>query len=134
MPRSGIIRLNLTMLMSDTEDKQKPVSFYLDEMMPRAVAEQLTERGYLVVMAVDVDMRGKDDLGEHLVYAAENQRVIVTRDMPFAGRAMQRADHAGLICWTGESQDIGGMIRVLSKFADEHNPEDVKGQVFWLKE
>jgi hypothetical protein len=118
--------------MSDTEEK--PVSFYLDEMMPRAVAEQLTERGYLVVMAVDVDMRGKDDLGEHLVYATEHQHVIVTRDMPFAGRAMQSTDHAGLICWTGGPQDIGGMIRVLGKFADEHGPEDVNGQVFWLKE
>ena len=84
-------------------------------------------------MAVDVDMVHKDDDTEHLPYAAENNAVIFTRASPFAGRTMQRTDHAGLICWTGQDDDVGRMIRVLVEFAENHAAEQVVGQVFWLK-
>ena len=84
-------------------------------------------------MAVDVGMVGKDDDTEHLRYATEHGLVLVTRDLPFAGRTAKRADHAGLVCWTGADDDFGGMIRVLEKFASEHAPDEVAGLVFWLK-
>jgi hypothetical protein len=54
-------------------------------------------------------MAGKDDDTEHLPYATEEHAVLVTRDRPFAGRTQKRTDHAGLICWTGQDNDIGGM-------------------------
>ena len=41
------------------------VSFYFDEMMPRAPVKQLEDQGYPVVMAVDVNMTGKED-SDHL--------------------------------------------------------------------
>ena len=109
------------------------IKFYFDEHMPRAVQTAVIDHGYEVMMAVDVDMVGKDDDTDHLPYAAANQAVIFTRDSAFAGRAMQRADHAGLICWTGRDDDFGGMIRALVQFADNHEAEDVVGRVFWLK-
>ena len=68
-----------------------------------------------------------------LRYATEQNAVLVTRDKPFAGRTMTQTDHAGLICWTGEQDDIGGMVRRLSEFVDQHTVEQAKGQVFWLK-
>lgn len=85
-------------------------------------------------MAVEVGMIEKDDDPEHLTYAAEQGAVLVKRDHPFAGRAIKRSDHAGLICWTGVDDDFGGMIRQLAQFADQYSPEKVKGLVFWLKE
>jgi hypothetical protein len=109
------------------------ISFYFDEHMPRAVERGLLDRGYQVIMAVDVDMMNKDDDTEHLPFARENNAVLVTRDKPFAGRTAKHTDHAGLICWTGADDDIGGMIRALSDFAAKHTPGDVAGQVFWLK-
>jgi uncharacterized protein with PIN domain len=107
--------------------------FYFGEHMPRAVEEGLIKRGHEVIMAVDIEMTGKDDDTEHLPLAAEKQAVLVTRDMAFAGRTLQRTDHAGLICWTGKDNDFGGQIRALSEFAEQHSQEEVVGQVFWLK-
>ena len=70
--------------------------FYFDEHMPRVVQKTLVERGHEVIMAVDVDMVGKDDDTEHLRFATEKNAVLFTRDRPFAGRTQKRSDHAGL--------------------------------------
>lgn len=109
------------------------LSFYFDEMMPRSVAAALEVRGFVVVMAVDVEMVEKDDLAEHLAYASAQGAVLVTRDKPFATRALSVANHAGLICWTGKQDDIGGMVRRLVDFGDTHTSEQAVQQVFWLK-
>lgn len=108
------------------------IKFYFDEMMSHPVAKGLRERGYEVAMAVEVDMTEKDDLLEHLPYATENGMVLVTHDRAFAGKAMS-LEHTGVICWTGKDKDFGGMVKQLTEFAENHTPEDVKGQVFWLR-
>jgi hypothetical protein len=51
----------------------------------------------------------KDDLSEHLVYAGEHKRVLVTRDKPFATKALSIEEHSGVVCWTGQPNDIGSM-------------------------
>jgi hypothetical protein len=109
------------------------ISFYFDEHMPRAVARGLAQFEIRVVMAVDVEMVSRDDDTEHLRYATEHDLVLVTRDLPFAGRASKRSDHAGLICWTGSGDDFGGMIRRLAQFVDQNSSEIVQGSVFWIK-
>jgi len=109
------------------------IEFYFDEMMPRDVAKGLAARGFSVIMAVDVEMVEKDDLTDHLVYAAQHELVLVTRDKPFATRALSVEDHAGLICWTGLQDDVGAMVLGLTKFAQEHTLEQVANRVFWLK-
>ncbi len=109
------------------------ISFYFDEMMPRSVAEALKARGFAVIMAVDVAMVEKEDLAEHLAYATAHNAVLVTRDKPFATRALLVENHAGLICWTGKQDDIGGMVRRLSEFGEAHTSEQSEKQVFWLK-
>jgi predicted nuclease of predicted toxin-antitoxin system len=108
------------------------LKFYFDEMMPRAVAQQLIARGSEVIMAIDVGMTGKPD-EEHLNFATQQAAIVVTRDAPFAGLTAQKSDHAGLICWTGADDDFGGMVRKLSEFAGLHAQEDVRGVVHWIK-
>lgn len=76
-------------------------------MMRRTVAKGLLTQGIDVIMAVDVQMIDKDDDSEHLPYATENGRVLVTQDRPFAGRSASRTDHTGVICWTGAQDDVG---------------------------
>lgn len=84
-------------------------------------------------MAVDAGMEGKDDF-EHLLYATQKSMVMVTFDHPFAGRAMQRADHGGLVCISAKAQnEIGGLVRLLHNFASKYAPEEIVGRVFWLK-
>jgi len=109
------------------------IRFYFDEMMPKQVAEQLEKRGYEVVRAVLVGMTKKDDLTEHLTYATENRLVVATCDRPFANRATSILDHSGLVCWNGNQDDIGGMVKAFAKFAEEHASEEVIGRVFWYK-
>ena len=109
------------------------IGFYFDEMMSRTVASQLINRGYEIIMAVDVGMVGKDDLTGHLTCATEHGLVLVTHDKPFAGRAMSLPDQTGVLCWTGAPRDYGGMIRAFSSFATQNQPEAIKGRVFWLK-
>jgi len=91
----------------------------------------LTKLGIEVVMAVDVDMTGKKD-PVHRAYATENNLVLVTHDRPFAGLTSKLTNHTGLICWLGKTDNFGGQIQALSKFANEHTVEQVEGQVFWL--
>jgi hypothetical protein len=101
-------------------------------MMPRGVANELNKRDIVVVMAVDLDMMGSED-ESHLKRAEEAQAVLVTLDRPFAGRtAKSGLQHSGLICWTGKSNDHGGLTRVLTAFADEYSLEQAANQVFWL--
>jgi len=109
------------------------IKYYFDEMMPRPPAVQLVKLGYEVTMANDSGMTEKDDF-DHLAFAAEHGQVLVTFDKPFAGKVMQRTDHAGLICLTGSSDDMGGIVRALSQFAERYEANDVIGQVFWLKQ
>lgn len=109
------------------------IAFYFDEMMSRPVAKGLIDRGYVVVMAIDVGMVDKDDDTEHLPYATEHNLVMVTMDREFAGRTQGRTDHAGLVCWTGAQNNFGEQIRSLSAFAGSHTPEQTEGQVFWVK-
>lgn len=110
------------------------IKLYFDEMMPRPVAEGLVEKGVDVTMAVDVGMKGKDDDTEHLVYATENDCILVTFDRPFAGRVSKRSDHAGLICLSEAIRSqYGKTIDVLLEFVKEHSLENTKGLVFWLK-
>ena len=109
------------------------INFYFDEMMPRSVAERLKDRGFSVILAVDVEMVEKDDLSEHLAYALAHDAVLVTRDKPFATRALSVENHAGVICWTGRQDDVGGMVRRLSEFGEQYSSEQIIKRVFWLK-
>lgn len=84
-------------------------------------------------MAVDVAMVEKDDLSEHLAYAAKQGAVLVTCDKPFASKAMSVENHAGVICWTGAQNDLGGMVNALSAFAEKYTSAQTANHVFWLK-
>jgi predicted nuclease of predicted toxin-antitoxin system len=108
------------------------VSFYFDEMMSRKAAEQLIQRGYTVVTANDVGMREKAD-SDHLVYATAHGPGMVTFDRRFAGQVASKTDHRGLVCLAGTQDNIGGIVRALAAFAEQHTSEEVTGHVFWLK-
>jgi predicted nuclease of predicted toxin-antitoxin system len=109
------------------------VSFYFDEMVQRAAAEELIKQGYQVILAVDAGMAEKTD-PEHLQYATAQGLVLVTYDRKFAGLTSQKTNHTGLVCLTIEQQgNVGAMVRLLAKFAEQYTPDEVIGHVFWLK-
>ncbi|MCC7452275.1 MAG: DUF5615 family PIN-like protein [Anaerolineae bacterium] len=106
--------------------------FYFDEMMSRPVANELARHDCDVIMAIDVDMTEKED-ADHLKFATVQGRILVTQDRSFAGRSVHQTDHAGVICWTGSSNDFDSQIRALRAFAEQYQQEQAAGQVFWLK-
>jgi predicted nuclease of predicted toxin-antitoxin system len=108
-----------------------PISFYFDEMMSRAAANQLINRGIVVVLANDVGMTKTDD-SDHLAYATQYGHVMVTFDRPFAGRTTKSMNHSGLICLSGSQDDIGMMVRTLTDFVETYTNTEVNGKVFWL--
>jgi predicted nuclease of predicted toxin-antitoxin system len=107
------------------------ISFYFDEMMPRIPADELTRRGYTVVMAADAGMSEKDDLAEHLPFATQQNLVLVTFDRKFAGLAAQAANHSGVICLSGSQDNFGYMINTLIEIAEQYTPETIAGAVIW---
>lgn len=118
--------------MDNIPQDDSKIAFYFDEMMRRAIAHELRLLGYRVIMANDVGMTQQPD-ESHLEYATAQNLVLVTLDRPFAGRAISNINHYGLICWTGDYQDIGSIVRALAHFANSHTAQSVQGQVFWLK-
>jgi uncharacterized protein with PIN domain len=118
--------------MDNIPQDSSKIAFYFDEMMRRAIAQELRLMGYHVVIANDIGMTQQTD-ESHLEYATSQNLILVTLDRPFAGRTMSTINHAGLICWTGEYQDVGSIVRALVDFANSHTRENVSGQVFWLK-
>ncbi|PJF27912.1 MAG: hypothetical protein CUN53_02285 [Phototrophicales bacterium] len=96
------------------------------------MANELIKLGIPTLMAVDMDMTESEDEA-HLARAAQEECVLVTLDRPFAGRTTKsHVEHMGLICWTGRSSDMGGMISALMHFAQTYTLEQTVNQVFWL--
>jgi predicted nuclease of predicted toxin-antitoxin system len=94
----------------------KPLKFYTDSHIPKAVADQLRARGVDVVRCQDVGMAHADDL-PHLEYAAREGRVVVTGDRDFlrlnaewlaAGR-----EHAGIVYITPETMRHSRKVGIL---------------------
>jgi predicted nuclease of predicted toxin-antitoxin system len=108
--------------------------FYFDEHINRNVARGLNQRGYHVIMAVDVGMIQKDDDTEHLPYAIENNLVLVTFDHPFAGRIqILNIDYPGMICLSHNIEaDMGQIIQELADFAELYDPMLDANKVHWL--
>lgn len=59
------------------------LTFYLDDHVAKAVAVQLVAKGMDAIHCADVDMRNADDI-DHLAYAVEQGRVLVSQDDDFA--------------------------------------------------
>lgn len=85
-----------------------------------------------IVMAVDVGMVSKHDTDEHLRYATEHERIVVTFDREFIGLAFKRTDHAGVVGLSGNHNDVGYIVRTLTEFAELYDPASDAGKVYWF--
>ena len=106
------------------------LKFYLDEHVPRAVAEGLRRRGIDVLRAQEAGMLEAAD-EEHLALALREGRVVVTQDADLlrlhaAGRA-----HAGIV-YAPQGTPIGAIIRGLMLIHDVLGPEDMVNHVEFL--
>ena len=107
-----------------------PIKFYMDEHIPRAVSEGLRRRGVDVLTTQDAGMLGAFDR-DHLMLAAEQQRVILTRDADFLRMHATGIRHHGIVFVPAQAP-IGGMIRDPMVLCDVLTPADMVGHVEFL--
>jgi hypothetical protein len=106
------------------------VRYYLDEHIAEAIATGLRNRGIDVLTLIEAGMLGASDR-EHITYAYEEGRVLVTHGDDFLRLAAQTEEHAG-VAFAPQSRSIGEMVRGLTVIVEEMEAEEMEGHVEFL--
>ena len=107
------------------------IRFHLDEHIHSAIATGLRQRGIDVTMSADVGLRGASD-EQHLEFARQSGRVLVTQDKDFLQLHALGLLHAGIAYCKQGSRSIGHMLRALIVIYDSMSPDEVRGQLLYL--
>jgi len=106
------------------------IRYYLDEHIAGAVAQGLRRRGIEVLTLSEADMLGASD-EEHITFAREESRTIVTHDEDFLRLAARAPDHAGVV-YLPQRRSIGETVRGLVLIADVLGAEGMWGHIEFL--
>ena len=116
------------------------LKFYTDTHVDKQVAIQLRNRGVDIVRCQEVGLEDADD-ETHLVYAAQEDRILITFDKRFRDRAFewmsQKKQHAGVFICRDYLQGPGGIGPIVKECLFYHEAamagaaeeEDFQGQV-----
>lgn len=111
------------------------IKLYIDEDLTDRLAVALRSRGYDVISAHEVNMRGKTDK-EQLEYAIKNNRVVLTRNIKHFV-ALQREYykqgliHKGII--VTDYLPLKELIRRITRFLSKKSLKDMKNSFEWLQ-
>jgi hypothetical protein len=108
----------------------EPVKYYLDEHVPRAVAEGLRRRGVDVLRAQEAGMLEAAD-EQHLALALAAGRVLFTQDADFLRLHATACPHAGIV-YAPQQTPVGATIRGLMLIHDVLNAEEMAGHAEFL--
>lgn len=108
-----------------------PIAFHLDENIPPAVAGALRHRGINVTTTSDAGLDGAEDR-EHLAYATDAGRVVVTQDVDFLVLHSEGVDQARIAYWRSRTRSIGDALRRLVLIHAALSPEEMKNRVEYL--
>ncbi|MEA3640971.1 MAG: DUF5615 family PIN-like protein [Lamprobacter sp.] len=90
------------------------IRFYADEHIPKAVIHGLRQRGIAIITVADAALMGACDL-DHLRFARQTSRVVVTQDDDFLRLAAAGEPHAGIVYapqHTGVRTLIQGLVLI----------------------
>ncbi len=105
--------------------------FHLDENVDHAIARALRSRGIDVTTATDAGLISAPD-EDHVAFALQPPRVIVTHDPDFLRLHATGIEHAGIAFCHSQSRTIGEVVRSLCLMHDFLEPSDVHSQVEYL--
>ena len=108
----------------------RPVKFYTDEHVARAVARGLRQRGADVLTGPEAGLLGASD-EEHLERARAEGRVLFTQDDDFLRLHAAGVAHAGIVYAT-QGTPIGDIIRGLMLVHQVLDAEDMMRHVEYL--
>ena len=104
------------------------MKFYLDEHIPRAVAEGLRRRGIDVLTIQDAGRVGDTDR-KQLAFAAMKRRVLVTFDDDFLSLDASGTPHSGIVFSQAGRRSIGELIESLVLIANVIEPEEMRNHI-----
>ena len=107
------------------------IRFHLDENVDPIIAGALRRHGIDVTTTVEAGLRTASDK-EHLQFARQERRVIVTHDDDFLRMASKDQEHPGIAYCHLEARTIGEIIRSLILIYEVLSPEEMKGHIEYL--
>jgi hypothetical protein len=107
------------------------LAFHLDEHMDAAIAYGLRSRGINCTTTADAGLLGADD-DQHVEFALQEQRVIVTSDADFLALANKGLAHAGIAFFQRGSRSIGHVVRYLCLMSDCLSRDEMADKVEFL--
>ena len=107
------------------------MKFYLDEHIPKAVAEGLRRRG-IDVLTVQEARRVGDPDRKLLAFAAMKRRVLVTFDDDFLALDAAGIPHAGIIFSQAGRRSVGELLESLALIANVIDPEEMRNHVEFI--
>ncbi len=113
------------------EDRR--LQFYLDELMPVAIAEQLNLRGIDTITVRDLELQGHSD-SHHLQLAKEMRRVLCTLDDDYFDLIKDGASHFGIVFGARKDRrEIGTWVRFLVWMHQTYIRQDMRNRVEYLR-
>ncbi|HUQ94657.1 MAG TPA: DUF5615 family PIN-like protein [Bryobacteraceae bacterium] len=108
-----------------------PVTFHLDEHIPPALADALRSRGIDVTTTADAGLMGAEDR-EHLAFAVNAGRIVVTQDVDFLRLHAEAVPHVGIAYWHPRARSLGEVLRRLVLIHATLSPEEMQTRVEYL--
>jgi len=106
------------------------IRFYTDEHVAGAVVAGLRRRGVDVLTTQEAGMLGASDR-EHLAFAADDGRIVVTQDDDFLRLHAAGTKHSG-IAYAPHQMSIGAIIRGLMLIHQVLDAEEIQDHVEFL--
>ncbi len=105
--------------------------FHLDENMPTALATGQRRRGIDVSTTAESGLLEATDL-QHLAFALNESRVVVTHDADFIRLHAEGNEHAGIVIVPQQSRTLGDMISALLLISHRLAPADIRQQLLYI--
>lgn len=106
------------------------IKFYLDEHVPKAVAEGLRRRGVDVITVQELGLQAAEDV-KHLERAARDGRLIITQDADFLRLHAAGHPHQGIV-YAPQQTSVSQMLRSLMLLHDVVPTQDMVRHVEFL--
>lgn len=107
------------------------IRFHFDENVDGRVIRALQQYGVDVTTAVSANLRTATDV-QHLRFAAQENRVLVTHDDDFLRLASQFQTHAGIVYCHKTKYTVGDLIRQLVLVYEILSPVELKDWIEFI--
>ena len=107
------------------------IRFHLDESVTTVIAGPLRQRGIDVMTPTDASLLGATD-EEHLEFARQQHRVVVTHDVDYLRLHQSGAEHSGIVYCHQSKYAEGELMQMLLLVHTCYTAEQIDGRVEYI--